>query len=152
MKQILIYFLTIMFVSSCVSNPTQTEEGLTNLRFIDTDTFDQNLSKSMIANTKSITISVIGKVSINEIPNRLGKWLSVITTKDGQVDFIPIIPPQPIRTTGSIAVTAIIGLLPTAYDFFKDKLHYGAAANYDANLYYKSGSGLLEKVLFIKRN
>ncbi|MDM8569194.1 hypothetical protein QUF50_06755 [Thiotrichales bacterium HSG1] len=151
MKHILIYFLTIISISSCVSNSTK--ENLGNLRFIDVDTFDQELSESMIANTETITVSMIGKVSVNAIPKRLGRWLSVVIAKDGQVDFKTTTKPKPVneRTTGSLPIGIIVGVLPTAYDFFKNEFSYGPAANYNAIIYYQSDSGLLEKLLFINK-
>ena len=153
MKQILICFLTILFIISCASNQTKTKEELTNLRFIDADTFDQNLSKSMSIDNDTITVSMIGKVSINKIPERLGKWLSMITTEMGKVDFKSTTPPKPIneRNTGSLAITAVMGLLPSTYDFLKNKFFYSSAEKYDAILYYQADTGLLEKVTFVKK-
>ncbi|MDM8564392.1 hypothetical protein QUF74_01920 [Candidatus Halobeggiatoa sp. HSG11] len=155
MKQIFIYFLAIMFMNSCASKHKKTEEELSNLRFMDADTFDKNLSESMMVDTKTITVSMIGKVSINNMPKRLSKWLSIITAKNGQVDFeptTPLKPPVNERTTGSLSVGAIIGILPTAYDFLKDELSYGSAINYNAVLYYQPNNGLLERISFIKKN
>ncbi|MFK5969082.1 MAG: hypothetical protein QM487_03030 [Candidatus Marithrix sp.] len=151
MKQILICFLTILI--SCTSNQTKTKDELANLHFVDADTFDQNLSESMSIDNDTITVSMIGKVSVNKIPERLGKWLSVITTKMGKVDFKSTTPPEPIneRNTGSLAITAVIGLLPSTYDFLKDKFFYGSAEKYDAILYYQADTGLLEKVTFVKK-
>jgi len=153
MKPRLIYYLAILVICGCASDSIKTKEELANLRFVDANTFDQNLYESMVANTETINIAMIGKVSVNIIPERLGKWLSVITTKQGKVDFKSTTPPKPAseRTTGSIAVTAIIGILPTAYDFFKGEISYGPAVNYNAVLYYQADTGLLEKVVFIKK-
>jgi len=154
MKPRLIYCLVILFICGCVSDPTKTKDELANLHFLDANTFDQNLSESMLANTETINIVMIGKVSVNKMPERLNKWLGVITNKLGKVDFKSTTPPKPVneRTTGSLAITAIIGILPTAYDFFKDEISYGPAVNYDAVLYYQIDTGLLEKVVFIKKN
>lgn len=153
MKHILICFLTILFIVSCTFNQTKTKEELANLRFIDADTFDQNLSESMTNNTNTITVSIIGKVSVNKMPERLGKWLSVITTKMGKVDFKSTTPPKPIneRNTGSLAISAIIGLLPSTYGFLRDEIFYGPAENYDAILYYQADTGILEKITFINQ-
>ncbi|HHB92048.1 MAG TPA: hypothetical protein ENK59_02400 [Thioploca sp.] len=151
MKQILICFLTILI--GCTSNQIKTKDELANLHFIDVDTFDQNLSKSMSIGNDTITVSMIGKVSVNKIPERLGKWLSVINAKMGKVDFKSTTPPKPIneRNTGSLAVTAVLGLLPSTYDFLKDKFFYSSAEKYDAILYYQADTGLLEKVIFVKK-
>lgn len=145
--------MTILFIISCTSNQTKTKEELANLRFIDAETFDKNLSESMSSNSENITVSMIGKVSVNKMPERLGKWLSIITNKMGKVDFKSTTPAKPIneRNTGSLAISAVIGLLPSTYGFFKDEFFYGPAVNYDAILYYQADTGLLEKVIFIKK-
>ncbi|MBE9562989.1 MAG: hypothetical protein IMF12_09030 [Proteobacteria bacterium] len=154
MRQIFICFLTIIFISSCASDPAKTNNELENLRFIDVDTFDQDLSKSMEADTEAITISMIGNVSVNKIPERLGRWLNVVTSKTGKVDFEPTTPPKPVdeKTTGSLSVAAIISLLPTAYDLLKDEFSYSSATNYNAIIYYKPDSGLLETIVFRKKS
>ncbi len=101
MKPRLIYCLVILFICGCVSDPTKTKDELANLHFLDANTFDQNLSESMLANTETINIVMIGKVSVNKMPERLNKWLGVITNKLGKVDFKSTTPPKPVneRTT-----------------------------------------------------
>jgi len=150
MKQILIYFLAALFISGCTSTPTKTQAELENVDFTDTDVFDENILDSMSANIQRINVPMIGDVSLNRIPERLGKWLSVVN-KEGQLNFKKIYREgDDPRITRGMPI-AILGLLPAVYNFVKDQLTYNAAILYDATIFYRPNNGLIEKVVFTKR-
>jgi hypothetical protein len=150
MKQILIYFLAALFFSGCTSTPTKTQAELENVAFTDTDVFDKNLLDSMSSDIQRINVPMIGDVSLNRIPGRLGKWLSVVN-KEGQLNFKQISREgDDPRITRGIPI-AILGLLPAVYHFVKDQLTYSAAILYDATIFYYPNNGLIENVVFTKR-
>lgn len=88
MKHMLVYLLALLLVSGCNSTPEKTQGELKNMSFMDTEEFDKNLSDSMSFNTDPITVTMIGAVSINQIPARLGKWFSAVRARDGRVDIV----------------------------------------------------------------
>jgi hypothetical protein len=145
MKQRLVYLLVAaLLFSGCVaSTPTKTQSELENMSFMDTSVFDQNLSESMSADTENINVAITGPVSINQIPKRLGKWLSVVADKQGRVDVEP--------KTNTKVLGAVLGLLPTAYGFLKEEWSYGSAVNYNATIFYEPETGLIKRVVFTKR-
>ena len=149
----LVYFLSALFISGCVSSmpTTKSQNHLEKVNFTDTDVFDKNILNSMSVDTQNIDVAMIGKVSINHIPERLGKWLSVIN-EDGQVTLkstqVEGEKNEP-QTTKSIG--AILGLLPVVYGFLKKKLTYGAAEQYDATIFYNAATGVIDKVVFTKK-
>ncbi|OQY55965.1 MAG: hypothetical protein DRR08_13195 [Candidatus Parabeggiatoa sp. nov. 2] len=144
MKQILVYLLAALLFSGCVaSTPTKTQSELENLSFMDTSVFDQNLSESMSADTENINVAITGPVSINQIPKRLGKWLSMVVDKQGRVNVEP--------KTNTKVLGAVLGLLPTAYSFLKEEWSYGSVVNYNATIFYEPETGLIKKVVFTKR-
>ena len=150
MKQILTYFLVTLFISGCTSTPTKIQAELENVDFTDTDVFDQNILGSMSADSQHINVSMIGDISLNRIPERLGKWLSVVN-KEGQVNFKKIYKEgDDPRITKGIPI-GILGLLPAVYHFVKDKLTYSAAIQYDATIFYYPNNGHIENVVFTKR-
>jgi hypothetical protein len=139
MKKLTIYFITILLVTACASTPTP---PLDHITFLDTNTFDEQLSKSTFAGIDNITISMLGPVSVNQLPDRLAKWLSVINERGGRVE----VEPKTIKSP-----TWILGMLPLVYDFAKEEMSYGFAANYHAKIFYKPETGLVQKVVFIKK-
>jgi hypothetical protein len=151
MKQILIYFLAALFISACTSTPTKTQAELENVAFTDTDVFDKNLLDSMSADIQHINVPMIGDVSLNRIPERLGKWLSVVN-KEGQVKFKKISREgDDPRITRGVSIGIILGFLPTVYHFVKDQLTYSPAIQYDATIFYHPNNGLIENMVFTKK-
>jgi hypothetical protein len=151
MKQMLIYIFFILFINGCASSSSLKTQELENMNFTDTDVFDKTLLESMSVNTQNIDINMIGKISVNKIPERLGRWLSVIN-EEGQLTLkrtAVAAAADEQKTTKSVGM--VLGLLPTVYGFFKKKLTYGAAVQYDATIFYHPGTGLIKRVNFTKK-
>jgi hypothetical protein len=150
----LIITVILLVLIGCNSTPTKSPIELANVRFIDTEIFDKDLIQSMKANTETITISIIGNISINNIPERLGKWLSIVMNKQGNVYFNQIKSTniaQYERTTGVEAVSLMIGVLPTAYKFLKKEASYGLAGNYNVTIFYIRANGYINKIIFTRK-
>jgi len=142
----LIITLIILVLIGCNSTSSKSKIELENIRFIDTEIFDKDLIQSMKANSETITISIIGNISINNIPERLGKWLSIVMDKQGKVDF-----KINERTTGVEPLSLAIGVLPTAYKFLKKEASYGLAGNYNVTVFYIPDNGFINKIIFTKK-
>jgi len=150
----LIITLIILVLIGCNSTSSKSKIELENIRFIDTEIFDKDLIQSMKANSETITVSIIGNISINNIPERLGKWLSIVTDKQGNVDFNKIKSTNTAlneRTTGVEPVSLVIGVLPTAYKFLKKEASYGLAGNYNVTVFYILDNGFITKIIFTKK-
>ena len=147
MKQILAYFLVALFLNACGSSmPTKSQSQLNNLSFIDTEIFDKNLLKSMSVDTETITVAMIGDVSVNHIPERLGKWLSTVDNRNGHVSFEAKTSSQQgqvddERTTDAVSVGLVLGVLPTAYGFLKEEYVASLVEKYNAILVYDPKNG-----------
>jgi hypothetical protein len=147
----------LIFITACESTPTKNKSELMNLSFVDMEDFDQNLSESMSANLDTIHVKMIGPVSINQIPNRLGKWLSVVRDKNGHVDLTAK-KNTPHKSNGDnevgtnkLPILLILGALPSTYNFLKQESIYGIAANYNVKIFYNSESGKIEKLIFRRK-
>lgn len=162
MNKLLIYFLVLVFISACESTPTknptptQNSSELMNLSFVDLEDFDKTLSKSMSANLNTIEVKMIGPVSINQIPERLGKWLSVVRDKKGRVDLTPKTKPHKSNGdneigTSKLPVLLILAALPSTYKFLKNENIYGIAANYNVSIFYNPDSGQIERLIFHRK-
>ena len=143
MKKILVYGLATLFLIGCAVTPKSQLE-LENVVFIDTDTFDKDLSSSMAADTKAITVTMLAPMSINQMPTRLGKWLSAISDKDGRVDVEP-------KPTTTKSLSLMLGLLPMAYNYLKEEFSYNSASNYNATIFYNQKLGTVKKIVFTKK-
>lgn len=151
----LIITVIIIVLLGCNSTPNKSQIDLENIRFIDTEIFDKDLIQSMKANSETITISIIGDISINNIPERLGKWLSIVMDRKGNVYFNKIKSNTDIplneRTISAEPVSLLIGVLPTAYKFLKKEASYGLAGNYNVTVFYIPENGLIKKIIFTRK-
>ncbi len=163
MNKLLIYFFVLVFLSACEStptkNPTPTKNStpnsseLMNLSFVDLEDFDKTLSESMSANLNTIKVKMIGPVSINHIPERLGKWLSVVREKNGRVDLTPKNKSNGDNEIGmsKFPVLLILAALPSTYKFLKTENLYGIAANYNVSILYNPDNGQIERLIFHRK-
>jgi hypothetical protein len=146
----------LVFISACESTPTKNKSELMNLSFVDMEDFDQNLSESMSADLDTIQVKMIGPVSINQIPERLGKWLSVVRDKNGRVDLTKTKKPRKSNGdnevgTSKLPILLILGALPSTYNFLKQESIYGIAANYNVSIFYNPDSGKIERLIFHRK-
>ncbi len=145
MKQMLVYFFAALFFSSCAGHPPKTQ-----MTFIDAKLFDQNLSDSMSAESQKITVNMVGNVSINNMPERMSKWLGAVADKRGRVTVMAAAK-DGSEASYTKSLTLIVGILPTIYDWLKKELWYGAAMSYDAKVIYDPDTGQVNKVEFTKK-
>ena len=158
MKRIFVYGLITSLLVGCFvlvpkslvdsSNLYQNNyQKLEKVTFLDTNSFDDELSGTMLAKTQAITVTTLASVSINEIPQRLNKWLSAVTAQHGHIYIEP-------KTTG-VSSDWALDLLPKIYnkihDLFADNISYTSASNYNATIFYNLKSGMIKKVVFSKK-
>ena len=144
MKSISLVLAVLLLGGCTASTPTKRAPNQPeHLNFMDTVVFDNNLSQSMSADAENIQIAITGQVSINQIPERLGKWLSAVVDKQGRVNVEP--------QSDTKFLGAFLGLLPTVYSFLKEEISYGPAMNYNATIFYEPETGLINKVVFTKK-
>jgi len=142
MIRLFIYCLAACVISACASTQ-KTQEELEKVTFIDVDIFDQELSASMSAETEEITVSMLAPVSINQIPQRLSKWLNVVSKRGGHVEITP--------KSMNKSPTWLLNLLPFVIPPLKEEWLYGAAMDYNAKIFYQPQTGQVEKVVFTKK-
>jgi len=142
MTRLFIYCLAACLISACASTQ-KTQEELEKVTFIDVDIFDQDVSASMSAETEEITVSMLAPVSINQMPERLSKWLNVVSKKGGHIEITP-------KPMGKSA-TWLLGLLPFVMPHLKEEWLYGAATDYNAKIFYQPDTGKVEKVVFTQK-
>jgi hypothetical protein len=144
MYKLLISLLIPLCLNNCSAiKPPKTPQELEQVTFTDTGTFDSDLTDSMSANIGTITITPLAAISINQVPERLGKWLGAVTENQGQVEMDP----KPAENAKSLSL--IFSLIPMAYDFWKNQIYtYGVAKNYNATIFYEPTTGMIKKIEF----
>lgn len=134
MKQILISFLAALLVGSCATTSPKTQ-----MTFMDIKAFDTDLSASMSASTDPITVAVTGGITVNNMPERLGNWLSVV-----DIELNP--------KTKSLAWAQLFEGLLEISEWLKEKLLYGQAGKYNATVFHDPETGKIHKVVFSRKD
>ncbi|MCK5718104.1 MAG: hypothetical protein KAH77_11495 [Thiomargarita sp.] len=144
MQKIFVVFFTALLMNACTLPSSQTK-----LVFMDTNTFDSDLSRSMSANPDSITVSMVGDVSINKIPPRLNTWLGAVKDKEGSLDVKA--EPEESKKRSLALLVAVVTALPGFYSQLKTWVSYRDTSHYNAQIYYDSKTSKINKIVFHKK-
>jgi len=119
------------------------------LQFIDYEGFDDQLHDSLSHAYPSVTVAFApGSAMLNQLPERIDRWLSRIDTDDGgRVEARP----DPALPHERSALLAAIPLILLTYDFAQSWVVYRPVGGYDALVYYVPGTGALTRILFVRR-
>ncbi len=116
--------------------------------FLDSIAFDSDVSASMWEQNREIVIMPSSPFTLNEIPPRMEKWLSVIKESGGQVKAKELPPKTQLAMRGIVG--ALIDIVVAIFGAVQEQAMYGAAKYYDATLEYRKESGV-ERVVFSHR-
>lgn len=119
------------------------EPASTELNLYDSITFDIQLSSSLAAKLPAVTVKLIAPFSVNNIPERIDKWLNAVRKYGGKVELKPD-PDYPASRNFGL----ILDLLEKVYDVAKEMLIYSNAENYNVDVLYKPASGEVTKFVF----
>ena len=122
---------------------SQEEPTDTELALYDSITFDIRLSGALAAQPPLFTVKVIAPFTVNNIPERIDKWLHSVRKHGGNVELKPD-PDYPANRDFGL----IVDLLTKAYNLAKEMLLYRNAENYNVDILYKQDSGEVTKFLF----
>lgn len=120
------------------------------MEFFDSSVFDQDLSDHFRADHQAIEVRPLSPFSLNDIPERLDKWFSVIKDSGGHVGAREI-PPEGEPVPRGI-LSMVIDVLTAVFDWWQEEQLYGPAEDYDALLLYRKDTGMVEKILFLNRD
>jgi hypothetical protein len=116
--------------------------------FLDSIAFDSDVSASMWEQNREIVIKPTSPFTLNEIPPRLEKWLSVIKESGGQVKAKELPPKTQLAMRGIVG--ALIDIVVAIFGAVQEQATYGAAKYYDATLEYRKETGV-ERIVFSHR-
>jgi hypothetical protein len=141
-------------LDACASKPPapQPKEKVT---YIDTNSFDRNLSSSMGANLETIEVPVDDRISPVAIPDRLNKWLAAVDANGGDIQVKQVETNAQGKTRGF--PIAVIGLAIEVVRLLRGdpaEQLYKSAGNYDADIMVRqgpSGERVIERVVLKRR-
>lgn len=90
-KWIVAVLIATSIMSVAQAEESQTNTGIANVMFMDSNMFDNRLAGEMEKKSAKIEIAVTGKVSINQMPGRLDRWLTRVS-EHGEVAIKPVEP------------------------------------------------------------
>lgn len=113
------------------------------LVFLDSQIFDEELSDAMSDEPAKITVQVPAKFNLNEIPDRLDRWLYAVKDGGGEVVAKPENPSRGLITEAIDVMVSLVGRI----DEYR---LYRPSRDYDATLLYGE-DGMVGKVVFDRR-
>ncbi len=160
MKKItkLIVTALIFSIYACSSNnlASRTSETSNQLSFVDLSAFDKDLSASLGDKYESVDVAFYEKVSPNQLPERLQKWMSSVEQSGGRVNIEP--PPGEVAPKDPFTIISLIAsAIGGAKNFaeFKNNRTYEPAKERDAVISLErnaKGEVVVSKVQFVKRH
>ncbi|MFW6256485.1 MAG: hypothetical protein ACOC54_06655 [Candidatus Sumerlaeota bacterium] len=107
------------------------ESSTPTLQFLDTGSFDRTLAGYLKGVPEAVSITFVGDVTTNNIPDRMQSWLTKVEKYDGQVKAEP--DPEISKDRSIIIGAAIAGvtLAYKYYDYETTRRMYKTSENYD---------------------
>jgi hypothetical protein len=123
------------WLSGCASDapPIAAAPAQPSVRFIDVPKFDRELAASLNTLPQPVEVLFYEKVSPNDLPLRLQKWLAVVERDGGRMKVEP--PPDEPAPKNPLALLGLLGSLMssvTALGQISDEYMLASAKNRDA--------------------
>lgn len=121
------------------------------ITFLDSKLFDNQLSKELAGDKEVVEVNISGKMSLNNIPARIDKWITVVG-ENGEVTVV-----ASESTLKPKFVGTLLSLIPTVFSFMKkssEERTLEPAKKYNAVLSYqvdKNGESIIEKIVFTRK-
>lgn len=151
-----IILLSAMVVGCVPVTPTNNNQSqlftssipLNEIEFLDTGAFDSDLSSSMRAAISTITVTTLSPVTVNEIPERLEKWLAAVRENGGTINIEP-------KTKSLVSVVGLLFSMLDEYSYLFNTTitnnQYSASVNYNVLISYQPDNGIIDNIQFIIR-
>jgi hypothetical protein len=111
-----VLFVLALFLVACQSTSnlvdhdsvhTNSGPSVTELKFIDLSKFDHELYRALNSTEPEIKVVMFEKISPNNTPDRLQKWLNAVEKNGGKVEIEP--PPNELVPRNPFALIGLIG-------------------------------------------
>ncbi len=118
------------------------------LTFMDSKLFDGRLSKELATGKDTVEVEISGKVSLNSLPGRIDKWITVVG-EHGKLEVKP--------ADNAPKSRSFFGIASTIYSFIesvRSESVFEPATQYNATVYFRkdaSGDSLIDRIIFTKK-
>lgn len=148
MKKIAICILVLVgFAGTVQAQNTKAKQS--QITFLDSKLFDGQLGKELQGDNDSVEVKVTGKISLNNIPARVDKWITIVG-ENGELTVK--------AAESTLEPKFIFALIPVIYSFLKqanEERVFDSAKKYNATIFYRvdasSGESLIEKIVFTRK-
>ena len=159
LKKITVIALTTVLLGCAprvpLTEPVAPASAQSKISFVDIGKFDRDLSASLLAQKTPVQIAFYEKVSPNQVPERLQKWISVVEAEGGKVLVEP--PPNELVARSPLAAIGLLGSLISSlksFAQFKSEQIYTAAKGKNVVIALErnpKGEVLISNIQFIQR-
>lgn len=143
-------FCLALLLSGCCGSgryvPAPGEVVPTGLEFYDSLTFDRKLSKSLGVGHARVTVTFPAAITLNNIPERIDKWFAAVEESGGTVRAAPEVYDE--RGVLEEIFTFFVRL----YEHVAGVCIYAPAKEYDVLILYEKQTGIVTRVLFLRRD
>src|SRR5437899_2357273 len=91
MRDFCCVLIVAALVTSCatVGEKFPTDDGTTGLSvdFFNASSFDRKMSSALRAKPPTVTVNLLAPTTLNDIPERLGSWLTMVEKNHGKVEL-----------------------------------------------------------------
>jgi len=138
--------LTCLLLFACApQNPAAGTAPQKDVQFMDTTGFDYKLSASLEAKQEQVDVLFPAVITLNNIPERMDKWLSKVEKFGGKVEI------QAEPETGRGIITEIFSIFIKAFEAAEEKLIYAPAKDYNVLISYKAKTGFITRMTFVRK-
>lgn len=117
------------------------------IEFLNAGSFDQRMSSALRGKPQTVTVNLLAPTTLNNIPERLGSWLTMVEKNHGKVELQDDSKVQTRALFDPISmVLAGFGL----YKVIQDRMMYRPVAGYNATVHYE-GRGSVSKIVFTRK-
>ena len=156
--QMLTACLASLLLGACASSATEPEVPVApkeELRFIDLQSFDRELSGSLAAPLPMVKVSFYDHIVPSALPERLQQWMASVEAGGGTVKVTP--PKSSVTAKNPFLIISAVSTLWTASKMAKEaavKAQFQKAQSYDAEILLKvddKGETVVDQVVFAQR-
>jgi hypothetical protein len=118
------------------------------ITFMDSRAFDAGLGKELGRGSKRVEVQIEGRLSINQIPARLDKWLTRVAD-NGNLELR--LQDNAVRNKSLLSLVSMV--FPALQGMQEESL-LSSANGYNAIVFYRkeaNGDALIDRVVFLKR-
>jgi len=132
-----------------IKPPKKPRRTVYRIKFIDTTDFDDQLGNRLDEKYTQVVVRPVAPFSVNKIPERLDKWLYAVKQRGGKVELDEL-PPETLLARRSV-FSFVIDFIVRAFELMRERVKYDSAKDYDVIISYRSDTGRVEHLTFLRR-